>query len=263
MSAPSIETADAGSAVSSGLDPNWGFIHSEQTGSSLDGPGLRTVFWLTGGGFHCKYCQDPDASKVQGGRRVHVESLIREIMEYAPFFSTVHGGVTLAGGEPLVQQAFCMNLMRRLHALDIHTALDTNGFLGNRLSNDELRAIDLVILRIETWEDETHVHATDQHNRAVLDFARRLQALARPVWVRFVLVPGLTDRPDIVSGAARFCGELSNVERVEVMPFQQPGRLEWRDKGLDHEREGVEAPTDEQLQSVRDTFRRFGSICPD
>ena len=91
----------------------------------------------------------------------------------------------------------------------------------------------------------------------------RLAALGRPAWIRFVLVPGLTDRPDNVSGLARFCGDLSNVERVEVVPFHQLGRLKWRDLGLDYSLERVEPPTDEQLQSVRDTFRRFGSICPD
>jgi pyruvate formate lyase activating enzyme len=262
MSALGIDP-DLGSGVSQALDPNWGFIHSEQTGSSLDGPGLRTVFWLTGCGFRCKYCHNPDTWKLQGGRRVHVDSLIRDIVQYAPFFSTVHGGVTVSGGEPLVQHAFCTNLMRRLHALDIHTALDTNGFLGNRLSNEELRAIDLVILDLKSWDDETHVHVTGQHNRAVLDFARRLQALGRPAWIRFVLVPGLTDRPENVNGLARFCGELSNVERVEVVPFHQLGRLKWRDLGLDYELEDSSPPTDEQLQSVRDTFRRFGSICPD
>lgn len=261
MSARNIDAVDG--VVLPGLDPNWGFIHSEQTGSSLDGPGLRTVFWLTGCGFRCKYCYNPDTWKLSGGRRVHVDSLIRDIVQYAPFFSTVHGGVTLSGGEPLVQQAFCTNLLRRLHALDIHTALDTNGFLGNRLSNEELRAIDLVILDLKSWDDETHVHVTGQHNRAVLDFARRLQALARPVWIRFVLVPGLTDRPDNVRGLARFCGDLSNVERVEVVPFHQLGRIKWRDLGIDYALEDANPPTDDQLQSVRDTFRRFGSICPD
>jgi len=261
MSAPSIELAGTVSSALPGLDPNWGFIHSEQTGSSLDGPGLRTVFWLAGGGIHCTCCHGPDTWKLWGGRRVHVDSLIRDILEYAPFLSTVHGGVTLSGAEPLVQQGFCTNLMRRLHALDVHTALDTNGFLGNRLSNEELRAIDLVILRLESWDDEAHAHVTGQHSRAVLDFARRLQALALPVWVRFALVPGLTDRPDNVSGLARFCGELSNVERVEVLPLHQPGRLDWLE--LDDPLGDVAQPTDEQLQSVRDTFRRFGSICPD
>ena len=261
MSALDVEAAALGSVLPA-LDPNWGFIHSEQTGSSLDGPGLRTVFSLAGCGFRCQYCHDPDTRKLLGGRRVHVDSLIRDIVEYAPFFPTVHGGVTLSGGEPLVQQAFCTNLMRRLHALDIHTALDTNGFLGNRLSNEELRAIDLVILRLESWDDETHVHISGQHNRVVLDFARRLQVLARPVWIRFAPAPGQSDHIETVNGLARFCGELSNVERVEVVPFHPLGRLDGHDLGFDA-LEDVVPPTEDQLQSVRDTFRRFGSICPD
>lgn len=261
MSARRAEALDTTCGL--GLDPDWGFIHSEQTGSALDGPGLRTVFCLTGCGFRCSYCHSPDSWELRGGRRVHVETLLRDIQQYAPFFSTVHGGVTLSGGEPLTQHAFCTNLLRRLHQLDIHTALDTNGHLGHRLSDRELREIDLVILDLKSWDARTHLRVTGQHNRAILDFARRLCALARPVWVRFLLVPGLTDDPREVDGLARFCGELSNIERVEVLPFHQLGRAKWHQLSLDYRLEDVSPPTDELLESVRDTFRRHGSICPD
>jgi pyruvate formate lyase activating enzyme len=262
MNARHAGVNEAISGLGAGLDPDWGFIHSEQTGSALDGPGLRTVFWLSGCSKRSSCCHDPDTGAPRAGRRVHVEALINEILEYAPLLAAVRGGVTLSGGEPLVQRAFCMNLLRRLHALDIHTALDTNGFLGNGLSDQELRAIDLVILDLRSYQDETHLRVTGQHNHAVLDFARRLHALARPVWVRFVLVPGLTDHADDVSELARFCGGLSNVERVEVMPLQRLSRFKWHGLDLDDALEEAQPPTDEQLQAVRDTFRRLGSICP-
>lgn len=246
-----------------GLDADWGFIHSEQTGSALDGPGLRTVFWLTGCGFRCLYCHNPDTWKLHAGRRVHVEEMVAEIARYASFMATSGGGVTLSGGEPLVQHAFCVNVFRRLRALGVHTALDTNGFLGDRLSDGDLEAIDLVILDLKSWDDEIHLRVTGQHREPVLRFARRLHALQRPMWVRFVLVPGYTDQPQNVAGVARFCGELSNVERVEVLPFHQLGRFKWHELGQRYELEHVEPPDPAALAAVRDTFRQHGLFCPE
>jgi pyruvate formate lyase activating enzyme len=239
-------------------DPDWGFIYSEDTGSALDGPGLRTVFCLDEPGHQ----HDPDTWQPQHGRRVHVDALVAEVEQYASFLATVHGGVTLSGGEPLVQHAFCANLMRRFRRLGIHTALDTTGVLGSRLSDAELRAIDLVILNLQSWNGRTHLRLTGRHD-AVTDFARRLHTLARPTWIRFVLAPGLTDHPDTITGLARFCGELTNVERVEVIPVHEVSPLERRALGLSSAFERAAAPSDELLQSVRDTFRRLGSICPD
>jgi pyruvate formate lyase activating enzyme len=259
----SLNIATLGTKPGPSLDPDWGFIHSEQTGSALDGPGLRTAFWLSGCSFRCSYPHNPDTWRLNAGRRVHIGALLRDIREYAPLLAAVHGGVTLSGGEPLMQLGFCTNFLRRLHELDIHTALDTNGVLGNRLSDSDLGAIDLVILDIKSYDVGTHLRVTGQHNRMVLDFARRLKRRARPTWIRFVLVPGLTDHPENVTGLARFCGELSNVERVEVVPFHQLGRIKWHGLGLDCSQEHTSPPTDELLQSVRDTFRRHGSICPD
>jgi len=245
------------------LDADWGFVHSEQTGSALDGPGLRTVFWLSGCGFRCLYCHNPDTWKLHAGRRVHAAEVVREIEKYRGFMATARGGVTLSGGEPLVQHAFCVNVLRRAQALGIHTALDTNGFLGDRLSDADLAAIDLVILDLKSWDDRTHLRVTGQHVEPVLRFARRLDALKRPTWVRFVLVPGHTDQPENVAGLARFCRDLSNIERVEVLPFHQMGRFKWHELGLSYALEAVEPPTRESLCSVREVFRQQGLHCPE
>jgi pyruvate formate lyase activating enzyme len=251
------------SSLGQGLDPAFGFVHSEQTGSALDGPGLRTVVWLTGCGFRCLYCHNPDTWRLHSGRRVHADELVAEVSRYARFMATSKGGVTLSGGEPLVQHGFCMNVLRRLHALGMHTALDTNGFLGDRLSDDDLRAIDLVLLDLKSWDSETHRHLTGQRPDPVLRFARRLSELGRPVWIRFVLVPGLTDAPDNVGGLARFCAELSNVERVEVLPFHQLGRFKWHELGQPYALDGVEPPGAALVAAVREAFRQRGLYCPD
>jgi pyruvate formate lyase activating enzyme len=239
-------------------DPDWGFIESEDTGSASHGPGLRTVFRLDEAAHH----QNPDTWQPSHGRRVHVDALVAEVEQYASFFATVHGGVTLAGGEPLTQHTFCARLFCRLHRLGIHTALDTKGFLGSRLGDADLRAIDLVILNLQSWNNRTHLRLTGRHD-AVIDFARRLHSLARPTWIRFVLAPGFTDHPDNITGLARFCGELTNVERVEVIPVHEASRERRHELGLSSAYEHIAPPTDEMLESVRDTFRRHGSICPD
>lgn len=255
--------AEAPSGLGQGLDPNWGFIHSEQTGSALDGPGLRTVVWLTGCGFRCLYCHNPDTWKLHSGRRVHADDLVADISRYASFMARSKGGVTISGGEPLVQHGFCLNVLRRLHAVGVHTALDTNGYLGDRLSDADLQAIDLVLLDLKSWDDKLHLHVTGQHPAPVHRFARRLRDLGRPAWVRFVLVPGLTDAPDNVAALASFCGELSNVERVEVLPFHQLGRFKWHELGQAYALEALEAPSEASVAAAREAFRQRGLYCPD
>lgn len=251
------------STLGHGLDPEWGFIHSEQTGSALDGPGLRTVVWLTGCGFRCTYCHNPDTWKLHTGRRVHVDEVVKKVLAYEAFMKISRGGFTLSGGEPLVQADFCMNVIRRVRARGVHVALDTNGFLGSRLSDADLEQIDLVMLDLKSWDDKTHLRVTGQHSRAVFDFARRLNERRRPMWVRFVLVPGHTDAPENVEGLANFCGTLPNIERVEVLPFHQLGRFKWHELGLAYALEGVEPPNGEALAAARAVFRRQGLFCPD
>jgi len=215
-----------------------------------------------GCGFRCVYCHNPDTWKLHAGRRVHVDDLVRELAEYRSFFATAKGGVTLSGGEPLVQHGFCMNVIGRLRALGIHTALDTNGFLGDRLGDSDLEQIDLVLLDLKSFDVQTHLSLTGQRPEAVFRFARRLRDLGRPAWIRFVLVPGYTDAGRNVDALARSCAELTNVERVEVLPFHQLGRFKWRELGLSYPLEDVEPPSVESLAAARDAFRRQGLYCP-
>jgi pyruvate formate lyase activating enzyme len=258
MSAPNAHHLGA-----SPPDRQWGFLHSEQTGSSLDGPGLRTVFWLTGCELRCLYCHNPDTWKMHAGRRISADELVAEVSKYARFMQVTGGGITLSGGEPLVQHAFCANVLRRVHALGVHTALDTNGFLGERLSDEELESVDLVLLDLKSWDRQTHVELTGKDPEPVFAFARRLQARRRRAWVRFVLVPGVTDHPQNVAGLARFCSSLDNVERVEVLPFHQLGRYKWQALGIRYELEAMKPPSTAELSLAREAFRREGIYCPD
>jgi pyruvate formate lyase activating enzyme len=168
------------------------------------------------------------------------------------------GGFTLSGGEPLMQDRFAVKLFSAAQHMGIHTALDTNGVLGNRLIDRELETIDLVLLDIKAWDPERHRHLTGMDNSPVLDFARRLAARNRPVWVRFVLVPGLTDDPDDIACIAKFAADLGNVERVDVLPFHQMGRFKWKELRLNYTLENAQPPSGDLVERTCAQFRKQG-----
>lgn len=240
----------------------WGFIHSEETGSAVDGPGMRVVFWTTGCEFRCTYCHNPDTWKMKNGQLVCVDDVLDELRKYGDFLRIAGGGVTISGGEPLVQDRFVMNILRGANAMQLHTALDTNGFLGDRLSDEELDEIDLFLLDIKSWDPATHQRVTGQPVEPVLAFARRLAKRRRPTWLRFVLVPGETDAHDNVEGVARFAASLGNIERADILPFHQLGKFKWEQMGMRYELADTPAPTPEQVEQARKIFRDAGLNCP-
>ncbi|NNJ12373.1 pyruvate formate lyase-activating protein [Chloroflexales bacterium ZM16-3] len=235
-----------------------GYIHSYTTGSSHDGPGLRTVVWTTGCHYRCQYCHNPDTWHLKGGHEVTVDSVVAEVARHASFMRYTGGGVTISGGEPLVQAPFVMSVLRGCKERGIHTALDTNGFFGDRLSDDELRLADLVLLDIKSWDPDTHLRVAGVEVGPTLAFARRLAALARPAWVRFVLVQGLTDDPANIAGLADFVAGLPNVERVEVLPFHQLGRAKWEQLGRDYPLADTQPATAEATLRAAEIFRARG-----
>ncbi|MDB5888016.1 MAG: pyruvate formate lyase-activating protein [Rhodocyclales bacterium] len=240
----------------------WGFLHSQETGSAVDGPGVRVVFWTTGCEFRCLYCHNPDTWKLKHGKMVCVDDLLTELKKYADYLKLAGGGLTISGGEPLVQDRFVMNLMRGAKHMGLHTCLDTNGFLGERLTDADLKTIDLVLLDIKSWDPSTHLLVTAKPVKPVLDFARRLADQNRPAWLRFVLVPGLTDDANNIEGVARFAASLGNIERVDVLPFHQLGKFKWEALGMRYELADTKSPSNESLEFARTIFRRYGLNCP-
>jgi len=246
---------DVRSALQSG---QMGFLHSFTTGSAVDGPGIRVVAWTTGCQFKCLYCHNPDTWKMSNGIPVTLKRATEELAKYRTGLNVMKGGFTLSGGEPLVQDRFAVNLCSAARKLGIHTALDTNGFLGDRLSDAELDPFDLVLLDLKMWDDARHRKLTGQPVGPVHDFARRLAARRRPVWVRFVLVPGLTDDAENVEAIARFAADLGTVERVDVLPFHQMGRFKWKSLKLDYTLESVEPPSPALVEDVIGRFKAAG-----
>lgn len=250
-----VPDSEVRAALASG---EMGFLHSFTTGSTVDGPGVRIVAWTTGCQFRCLYCHNPDTWNLNNGIPVTLEKATAELSKYRHGLRTMAGGFTLSGGEPLMQDRFAFKLLKAAHEMGIHTALDTNGSLGQRLSDQELNVIDLVLLDIKCWNPQLHRRLTGIDLAPVLEFARRLAASGRPVWLRYVLVPNLTDHISDIAPLAQFVAELGNVERVDVLPFHQMGKFKWKELKLDYTLQEVQPPSAEVVRTACEQFRRHG-----
>ena len=247
------------SVVRQALDSgDMGFLHSFTTGSTVDGPGVRVVGWTAGCHWKCLYCHNPDTWKMSNGMPVTLAHATEELGKYRYGLKVMSGGFTLSGGEPLLQDRFAVRLFAAAHGMGIHTALDTNGGLGNRLSDEELEHIDVVLLDVKCWDPERHLKLTGQDIGPTLEFARRLAARKRPIWLRFVLVPGLTDDMNELAQIATFAAELGNVKRVDVLPFHQMGKFKWKALGLDYTLQDVEPPSRDLIERACAVFRAEG-----
>jgi len=250
-----VPEATVRSALSTG---DMGFLHSFTTGSTVDGPGVRLVAWTTGCMFRCQYCHNPDTWTLINGLPVPVARAVEELRKYRHGLKVMSGGFTLSGGEPLMQHRFAVKLLTAARAMGIHTALDTNGFYGDKLADAELECADLVLLDIKGWDPGRHRRLTGMEIDPVLEFARRLAARRRPVWLRYVLVPGLTDDSGDIAQIARFTADLGNVERVDVLPFHQMGRPKWKQLGIEYELETFEPPSQDAIERACAQFRAAG-----
>ena len=235
-----------------------GFVHSFTTGSAVDGPGMRVVAWLTGCQFRCVYCHNPDTWKMMNGMPVTVTRAADELRKYAHSLKTMKGGFTISGGEPLMQHRFVLNLFGAAKQMGIHTALDSNGYLGDRLSDTDLNSIDLVLLDLKAMTPDLHQRLTGMSNQSIHEFARRLADLRRPIWVRFVLVPGWTDDMAEVERIAAFAAGLGNVERVDVLPFHQLGRFKWEKLGMVYQLANAQPPSRATTDEAVARFRSAG-----
>ena len=250
-----VSETEVRKALASG---DMGFVHSFTTGSTVDGPGVRVVAWLTGCQFRCLYCHNPDTWRMTNGIPVTVERAKAQLGKYRHGLKMMKGGFTLSGGEPLMQDRFVVKLFTAAQAMGIHTALDTNGYLGDRLTDEDLEKIDLVLLDIKSWDPERHRQLTGMEVDPVLNFARRLASRRKPVWLRYVLVAGLTDDLEDIAQTASFVASLGNVERVDVLPFHQLGAFKWKQLGIEYKLQDAEPPTKETIERVCAQFRDEG-----
>jgi pyruvate formate lyase activating enzyme len=250
-----VPESDVRTALATGA---MGFVHSFTTGSAVDGPGVRVVVWTSGCMWRCQYCHNPDTWTMTNGIPVTVARATEELRKYRSGLQIMSGGLTISGGEPLMQHRFVVNLLTAAKLMGIHTTIETNGYYSDKLSDQELDQIDLVMLGIKTWGNARHRQLTGMDMEPTLAFARRLAAGRRKMWIRFVLVPGLTDDADDIANIAQFAAELGNVERVEVLPFHQLGKFKWQQLGLQYKLENTQPPTAEQAEQACAIFRAQG-----
>ena len=234
------------------LDSNHALVHSIETFGTVDGPGIRFVLFLQGCNLSCKYCHNKDACSFQSGSIKSLDELIEKILKFKTYFQTSNGGVTVSGGEPLLQADFVINLFKRLKEEDIHTTLDTS---GNLLIKDNIKELltytDLVLLDIKHINNEKCIELTGRSNKNSLDFAKFLSDNNIPVWIRQVLIPQITDNITDLKLLKKFISTLKNVEKVEILPYHKMGIYKWEQLGLEYPLKNVRATTKEDLEKAK------------
>lgn len=233
-----------------------GYVHSLESFGSVDGPGVRYVIFLTGCAMRCQFCHNPDTWNMQAGTLYTTDELLKTAMRYRTYWGE-KGGITVSGGEPLLQIEFLTELFRKAKEQGIHTTLDTS---GNPFTREEpffekmqelMKYTDLVMLDIKHIDDEKHKVLTGCTNENILDMAKYLDEIGKPVWIRHVLVPERSDEDVALEKLHEFIEELGNVEKVEVLPYHTLGAYKWKELGYEYPLEGIDPPTKERVEHAK------------
>ena len=238
--------------------PVKGKIHSVETCGTVDGPGIRFVIFTQGCPLRCLYCHNPDCRNIADGKSVTVDELVVEIAKYRAYMQFSGGGVTVSGGEPLLQPYFVREICRRCQELGIHTALDTSGYTNLETAKMVLEYVDLVLLDIKSFDPKIYQKVTKVSLEPTLKLARYLSEIDKPTWIRFVVVPNLTDAPHNVESLAQFVSTLKNVEKVEVLPFHKMGEYKWEQLGYEYELKDTPPASAELVEQVKKDFINYG-----
>ena len=233
-------------------------LHSWDTSVGVNGPGMRLTLFLNGCPLRCAYCHNPDTMFAGLGTTKSFDTVLDRVLRYERVYRSTGGGLTVSGGEPLMQYPFVKRLFLEVHKRGIHTALDTSGFLGRLVDDEFSGATDLVLLDVKSGIPEVYRKVTGKPLRPTVDFGNRLNDLGKRVWVRFVVVPGVTDGVENVDAVGEIVSSWGNVEWVEVLPFHQYGLKKWAEWGLDYKLADVDPATVVQVQEVVTRLERFG-----
>lgn len=233
-----------------------GYVHSLESFGSVDGPGVRYVIFLTGCAMRCQFCHNPDTWNMQAGTQYTADELLKNALRYRTYWGE-QGGITVSGGEPLLQIEFLTELFRKAKEQGIHTTLDTS---GNPFTREEpffekmqelMKYTDLVMLDIKHIDDEKHKVLTGCTNENILDMAKYLDEIGKPVWIRHVLVPERSDEDAALEKLHEFIAGLGNVEKVEVLPYHTLGAYKWKELGYEYPLEGIDPPTKERVEHAK------------
>ncbi|MBR1676752.1 MAG: pyruvate formate lyase-activating protein [Clostridia bacterium] len=238
-----------------------GRIHSFESFGTVDGPGIRFVVFMQGCMMRCKYCHNPDTWNLSGGKEYFPEEIAEKALKYKNYFAD-RGGVTISGGEPLLQIDFLIELFEILKRHGIHTCVDTDGFSFSKSDEKTLdkfkkliSVTDLFLLDIKQISRQKHISLTGFPNDHSLNFAEFLSDNGKDMWIRYVLVPGYTDDENDVLKLAKFIKSLKTVRKVEVLPYHTLGKSKYKDLGLKYSLEGVEPPDDKTIKKTREILK--------
>lgn len=233
-----------------------GRVHSMIAGSVVDGPGIRHVIFLQGCQFKCLYCHNRDSWELNAGTLYKVSELVEECLAYARFMDKSAGGVTVTGGEPLLQAPFVLMLFEKLKKMGIHTCLDTNGFAQAQSYPDTIDRLldntDLVMLDIKQMDDDKHIKLCGVSNKTTLKFARYLSDKQKVMRLRYVVVPGYSDDIDNIRALAEFANSLNSVQLIELLPYHRMGKKKWEELGESYPLGDLKPPTHEQMLHIKD-----------
>lgn len=239
-----------------------GYIHSLESFGSVDGPGVRFIIFTSGCAMRCQFCHNPDTWNMQSGTAYTADELIDKAIRYRSYWGS-EGGITVSGGEPLLQIDFLLELFKRAKQEGIHTVIDTS---GNPFTEEEpffskfeelMKLTDLILLDIKHIDEEQHRLLTGQTNSNILRLAKYLSDIGKPVWIRHVLVPERSDKDEYLDRLHEFISTLNNVERVEVLPYHTLGVYKWKELGLEYGLEGIEPPDKDRIENAK---KRLGII---
>lgn len=233
-----------------------GYVHSLESFGSVDGPGVRYVIFLSGCAMRCQFCHNPDTWNMKSGTPYTTDQLIKNAVKYRSYWGD-KGGITVSGGEPLLQLDFLTELFKKAKAEGIHITLDTSGNPFTRKEpfisrfQELLKYTDLIMLDIKHMDEEQHQTLTGCTNTNILDLAEYLSEKQVPVWIRHVLVPGINDEDKYLKSLHAFIQELHNVEKVEILPYHTLGAFKWKELGMEYPLEGVESPSEKLIKKAQ------------
>ena len=234
-----------------------GRIQSVETCGTVDGPGIRYILFTQGCPLRCKYCHNPDTWKMNDGREEDTNTLIQDIRKYKSFMTCSGGGLTISGGEPLLQPDFVKDMFIKCKEEGIHTCLDTSGFVSIEKADPVLDYTDLVLLDIKSYNPTVFKDLTGVPLDPTLAFAKHLKERNIPVWIRYVYVPGLTDDKKDIEDLAQFLTTLPNVQRVDLLPFHKVGEFKWEQLGYEYSLFDTEQPSKSEVEEVKEIFKKY------
>jgi len=236
-----------------------GRVHSVESCGTVDGPGIRFIIFLQGCLMRCKYCHNRDTWDTEAGKEMTVEELMAELVQYRHFMNASGGGVTISGGEAMLQPEFVKAIFEACRLEGIHTCLDTNGFV--RRLDDTVKSVldvtDLVLLDIKQMDNDKHIDLTHVSNKYTLEFAKYLAERNQPVYLRYVVVPGYTDNQEDAHALGRFIAPMKNIQKIEMLPYHELGKHKWTAMGEIYPLEGVSPPSHETMESIKNILLQY------